>query len=79
MRTAFPSLVESCQHEKGEIRDPRLNPSTRLYYLDTDPLPSKIDILRQAAARLLRLHGGCDELAAESARLDAACAAFRKA
>ncbi len=97
---AIQEMIESCQHEKGEIRDPRalgdviqslvpmvvarqldehLHSSTRLYYQDTDPLPKKVELLKQAAARLQRLHDRRDELAAESARLAAACAAFRKA
>lgn len=95
----FQSLVETCQHEKGEIRDPRslgdviqslvpmaiarelddhVNTATRLYYQDTDPLPRKVEVLKQAVGRLQRLHDGREKLDAASARLAAACAAFRK-
>lgn len=96
----FQSLVETCQHENGRVRDPRslgdvtgsLVPmviadrldshrrdATVLHYQETDPLSRKVQVLKEAVARLQRLHDGRDELAAEASRLTAACAAFRKA
>jgi hypothetical protein len=62
-----------------ERLDGHLHSAIRLYYQDTEPLVRKLGVLKEAVTSLQRLHDGRDELAAESARLVAACAAFRKA
>ncbi|RYE44142.1 MAG: hypothetical protein EOP21_07300 [Hyphomicrobiales bacterium] len=56
-----------------------LRTSIRLYCQETDPTSRKLEVLQQSVSSLLRLHDGRDELAAETARIAAACAAFRKA
>jgi hypothetical protein len=61
-----------------ERLDGQLHSAIRLYYQDTEPFSGKLDVLKQAVAYLQRVHDGRAELAAESARLVAACAAFRK-
>jgi hypothetical protein len=59
--------------------DECIRSSSRLYCQDNDPISRKLEVLQQSIAYLQRFHDGRDELAAESARLVAACAAFRKA
>jgi hypothetical protein len=59
--------------------DEEIRSSTRLYSQDNDSISCKLDVLQQSVAYLKRFHDGRDELAVESARLIAACAAFRKA
>jgi hypothetical protein len=59
--------------------DECIRSSSRLYCQDNDPISRKLEVLQQSVAYLQRFHDGRDELAAESARLVAACAAFRKA
>ena len=61
-----------------ERLDGQLHSAIRLYYQDTEPFSGKLDMLKQAVAYLQRVHDGRAELAAESSRLVAACAAFRK-
>lgn len=61
-----------------ERLDSCLHSAIRLHYQDNEPFSGKLDILKQAVAYLQRVHDGRTELAAESARLVAACAAFRK-
>jgi hypothetical protein len=62
-----------------ERLDGHLHSAIRLYYQDNDSLSLKLDVLKEAVAHLQRVHDGRPELAAESTRLSAACAAFRKA
>ncbi len=56
-----------------------LRSSSRLYCQETDPISRKLEVLQQSVAYLQHLHDGRDELTAETARVVAACAAFRKA
>jgi hypothetical protein len=56
-----------------------LRSSIRLYCQETDPISRKLEVLQQSVSYLHRLHDGRDELTAETARIVAACAAFRKA
>lgn len=56
-----------------------LHSAIRLYYQDNEPFSIKLDALKQAVAYLQQVHDGRENLAAESARLFAACASFRKA
>lgn len=62
-----------------ERLDGHLHSAIRLYYQDTEPFSRKLGVLKEAVTSLQRVHDGRSELAAESARLVAACAAFRKA
>jgi hypothetical protein len=59
--------------------DECIRSSSRLYCQENDPISRKLGVLQQSVAYLQRFHDGRDELAAESARLVTACAAFRKA
>ena len=56
-----------------------LRSSSRLYCQENDPVSRKLEVLQQSGTYLQHFHDGRDELSAESARLVAACAAFRKA
>lgn len=62
-----------------ERLDGQLHSAIRLHYQDNEPFSRKLDVLKQAVAYLQRVHDGRSELSAESARMVAACAAFRKA
>jgi hypothetical protein len=55
-----------------------LRSSIRLYCQEADPISRKLEVLQQSVSYLHRLHDGRDELTAETARIVAACAAFRK-
>jgi hypothetical protein len=59
--------------------DECIRSSSRLYCQDNDPIARKLEVLQQSVAYLQRFHDGRDELTAETARIVAACAAFRKA
>jgi hypothetical protein len=59
--------------------DECIRSSSRLYCQDNDPISRKLEVLQQSVAYLQHFHDGRDELTAETARIVAACAAFRKA
>jgi hypothetical protein len=63
----------------AERLDQNLHSSIRLYYQENDPYFRKLEVLKEAVALLQHLHIGREELAAESARIVAACGAFCKA